>query len=302
MKSPVLSKQILVVDNNETVRNVLNIMDITFTVNYLEMQEPLAQGYVIVKSKRNLRRKSKNPIATERGMEVLYVDFNCDEEEFEQICDELDNVNAWWELYQVDKEIYATQYKNTDNMDFENRKQITKIVRGTYRQAVNSIKTSGGIFYHIITSSKKLPFTKKKPLFFELDAEIMTRYNGGSFTIHPIFDSISLTCGEPLDNFVEALIDTSGAMCGTLMPYILPTMLICILGEELEFDDKKPQPCIDGILTGKIKFTIANDKDMGDLLNNEIKRWLSNPNMTFEHFVKHASMYMFPLVENDSAN
>jgi hypothetical protein len=306
MKVPSISKKVLVVRNTENVRQLFKLMNTLYTLNYLTMEEPLAQGYIPIKKKqRKLLRYSMASVPSPvelRGMELLYVDYMGNIEELEAICDELDSLCQWWDLWHVDKEIYATNYKNTDDMDFESRKQITKIVQGVYKQAVNSVQTSGGILYHILTTTGIKP-TKKNPLIFELDASICTRFNGGEFSIDAYHNSYSVIHDTPLANYVEAMIDTSGAMCGTLMPYILPSMLICILGEELKFNDKDPQPGIDGILSGKIRFTIANDKEMGDYLQGEIHRWLMNFDyMNFALFVKHASMFMFPLKEDDTSN
>jgi hypothetical protein len=80
---------------------------------------------------------------------------------------------------------------------------------------------------------------------------------------------------------------------GNTIPFSLFNILIAIFGTDLRFDMVTSN--IQKFLDGHIKIQFVYRSEETDLLNSELRRWLTTPSMTIERFIRHCSLYMLPV-------
>lgn len=306
-----ISKHVIVVDNESYNRYILNQLGYIFTT-VSHINDSLALGYVSTNKIKRIAKTSEKSTLPSGNTNKLYIFADTSRRSRNKICDELDAHNIYWTVKSISTECFASDY---EEINFETYDALTTSIYQSYQASADALlEYENSSVMHRLKEFMVLPVLEN-PLHIVINNVIGTRYNGGSVSfsfIHEL-DSKFLELSENssiIDDIeYEACEDINNNVCATTIPFTLPMILLAIFGEELSF--KGDRTAINMFNEGTLSLifnlenTIGKEEQLinfNETLRAELHRWFNDPAMTFEKFIKHASMFVMPSDTDDTTS
>jgi hypothetical protein len=215
----------------------------------------------------------------------------------------LEELGVWWQVRQLNKKRYAYGQEAPGFLKIGHvAKAIAEKIDTTNRERKSApddnIFEMLRIAKSVDTGFKSVKPSVLKPVVFSLGAELFDRRNGGKFMINIHHNDHMLAHTSSFYEELKKQYNMNRTYCGTTIPFSLASMMIMIFGRDLQFSGKKL--AIVSYLKGKLKISLKDDDYATGLLNAELTRWFTTPDMTYTKFITHCVMFMMPVAVRSS--
>ena len=305
-----VTKHVIVLDDVSYNRYILNQLGCIFTV-VPHISGSVALGYVSTNKIKRIAKTPKDSVVPSGNSNTLYVFADTSRRSRNKLCDELDAHNIYWTVKSISTECFASDY---DEISFETYDELATSIYQSYQSSVDTLLEEDSNVIHKLKEHLILP-TKDTPLHIVVNNVIGTRYNGGSVSFRLAYELngklTELSADSSIFDDIEyaACEDINDNICATIVPFTLPMILMAVFGKELSFQGDRTTINMfnEGALSliFNLENTIGKEREIinfNDVLEAELHRWFNDPAMTFEKFIKHASMFMMPSDTDDTTS
>jgi hypothetical protein len=279
-------------DNPTTIALLDNDPGIIYT-RHLRGNDPdlIAKGYV---NNPRVDRKAKIRSAILSQEDTDY-ELHISTKDRTHLFNQLDRLDQHWYIKSIDTTYLNDSLFHKTHKEYSDYNTTSRSIEAAINESYQTYSTYTNRTKSLLEVLSDINVNPNRffPVTFELEVNAHKSNNSANVHIFISQDDKNIEGNEIDLALKKAELGINLGYIGNTIPFCLFNVLIAIFGSDLRFDMVTSN--IQKFLDGHIKIQFGYRSEETDLLNSELRRWLTSPTMTIERFIRHCSLYMLPV-------